>query len=146
MAIWQFKVGLIPNDWICKGGAVESLWTPEGFDTSSTWSNFDSSKLIPLLDKILPRSDSQLEDVFFWGTETRNDMCLFFENDKVIDLVIRFDMNRPQPRFFEKIAELAREQELACIDLALKRQIPTKSFSIMQAAMKSNAARYVFDS
>jgi len=145
MALWQYKVALIPQEWLSAGGEVESLFGEEGFDTEQTWGTFDTEILENEIDKILPRGKAWTDAYILWGDYEGDDIQLWRENAKTIDLVIRFDLRKPNKELLNGALEIARGSNLAILDLANRRVLPAKTEAIVEAIRKSEASKFVED-
>lgn len=86
MAVWQFKIELIPREWAIKAGnGVDLLYTEDGYyDVDRAWIDFQPSKdLRGIFQKILPPGESWTDDMELWGNTETHDISLWTEDGKV---------------------------------------------------------------
>lgn len=145
MAIWQFKVSLIPQSWIASGHDLQSLFDDAGYDVSRAWNGYRDSDLAVRLGSILPTGKSWHDALLMWGSDEGNDIQLWRIKTAISDIAIRFDLRHPDIGLFQAITQLARDYELAIIDLAGRRVVAADTAAALRAAAESDAAHYVID-
>ena len=143
MALWQFKVTCLPERWIDAGGNPESLFGDDGYDTSPTWTDGDVTLLASEMGTILPQGSSWGPALKIWGAEETDDIQLLHENGKVLDLSIRFDLRHPNMALFKSTVAAAERLKMVILDVEHKRVVARDARSLLQAASKSSAARFV---
>ena len=146
MAVWQFKIALIPKLWVDTGGAVLALFNAEGYEESSAaWVDFSNELLEERIGSLLPASKSWNSDLTCWGLDSTNDIQLWCEHGKVQSLTIRFDLRSPNMTLFAAVADEAQNLRLAVLDLGAKQIIGAELASLLRAAAESDAARFTLD-
>ncbi|WP_457279039.1 hypothetical protein [Polaromonas sp. P5_D5] len=145
MALWQFKVELIPRQWLDAGGDVASLFTEEGCDASIAWLGYSDPKLIEHLGLLLPGSKSWHNECLCWGSDKTEDIQLWREGTAVSSLAVRFDLRAPNDALFVAISQLAQDFELAILVPGIQHVIPCDTESLLAYAKQSEATRFVKD-
>jgi hypothetical protein len=145
VAAWQFKIALLPQQWLDRGGALESLFAEEGYSTAVAWQSGDSSVVERRIGNILPTHPSWSSSLLFWGSEETDDIQLWSEAGKISSLVVRFDLRRPNILLFEAIIAAVHDLQLAILDLEHKRAVACDVKSLLKVAAESSAAHFVAD-
>jgi hypothetical protein len=145
VAVWQFKISLLPQQWLDAGGAVDALFGEESYDMSTAWEQADLESIKRRIASILPPGKSYSESQLHWGSYETDDIQLFSENSRVQDLSVRFDLRRPNRRLFDLIVAAAEELHLALVDVARKQVVPRDLQALSRAAAMSGAADFVKD-
>ena len=144
MAVWQFKITLVPKRWLDAGGSVAALMGKEGWEAASAWAGIRSDTLKARIEGILPRGKSWYPAVGLWGSEERSDIQLSEQDGCVESLDIRFDLRQPDMKLFRSVFDLAQDCGLAVVDMARKRVVPDLH-ELVRAAAESEAAHFVLD-
>ena len=144
MAVWQFKVALVPKRWLDAGGSIAFLITDHGWDTAPTWESFDDQPLEDRITAVLPAAKSWHPSVAIWGADDRDDIQLSRNNGRVESLSVRFDLRNPNMALFRAIVDLAQASDLVILDLA-RRRVVRDSTELLRAAAESEAAHFVLD-
>jgi hypothetical protein len=144
MAVWQFKVTLLPKRWLAGGGSLASLVEEDGWNTAAAWKGVEVDTLQSRLEGILPRGKSWHPEVVIWGAEERSDIQLSEEGGYVEALNVRFDLRQPEMALFSAVFAFAQDYELAVVDMARKRTIDSLK-DLVRAAAESDAAHFVLD-
>ena len=144
MAVWQFKVALVPKRWLDAGGLVAALVTETGWETAIAWAGVRGDALKARIGRVLPRGKSWSPALILWGSEERNDIQLFEEGGCVESLNVRFDLREPDMELFKSVFAFAQESELAVVDMMRKRIVPDLD-GFVRAAAESEAAHFVLD-
>lgn len=140
MAVWQFAVALLPQEWLDAGGVVETLYSKAGYSTRVAWAGRDFAPVKRRIGCILPLSESWKRSHFIWGSVEADDIHLVVEDKRVLGLSVRFDMLRPNLALFGHIAAAAADLQLAVLDVNAKRCVARDAGDLVQAAHKSRAA------
>jgi hypothetical protein len=145
MAIWQFTVGLVPRAWVgMEGNVPEMLYDADGYcDTSIAWrQNQPKVDLDFLMSQVLPATESKIDEMKFWGDETKSDIHVCYDGNTVESVQVRIDTRVDSIEFCLKIVELARELD-CCLLFPEARFISTPhEGSICNALQNSTAARF----
>jgi hypothetical protein len=144
VAVWQFKVTLVPKRWLDAGGSVAALVGKDGWETASAWEGVRTDTLKARIDGILPRGKSWYPAVMLWGSEERSDIQLSEQSGYVESLDVRFDLRRPDMKLFRSVFDFAQDCGLAVVDMARKRAV-TDLIELVRAAAESEAAHFVLD-
>jgi hypothetical protein len=144
VAVWQFKVALIPKRWLNAGGKIAALLTDDGWETAIAWEGVHGDALKSRIEAILPRGKSWSPSLTVWGSAEYNDIQLFEEGGCVESLNVRFDLRKPDMGLFKSIVDLAQDCGLAVVDMARKRNVSDLN-ALVRAAAESGAAHFVLD-
>lgn len=144
MALWQFKVALVPKHWLDAGGLVSALVTEEGWETAIAWAGVRGDTLKARIDRVLPRGKSWSPALTLWGSEERSDIQLFEEGGHVESLNVRFDLREPDIKLFRSVLELAQDSGLVVVDMVRRRIVPDLD-GLVRTAAESEAAHFVLD-
>jgi len=144
VAVWQFKVALIPKRWLDAGGSVAELLTREGWDTASAWKGVLGDAFKSRIEGILPRGKSWSPSLTVWGSEEHSDIQLFEHGGHVESLNARFDLRQPDMRLFKLVFDFAQDCGLAIVDMSRKRTVSDLN-EFVRAAAESEAAHFVLD-
>jgi hypothetical protein len=145
VAVWQFKISLLPQQWLDTGGALDALFGAEGCDTSAAWEWSDLASIQSRLGGILPTGQSWSESLVHWGSYETDDIQLFSEDSRVRDLSVRFDLRHPNMPLFNLVVAAAEELQLALVDVARRQVVPRDVQALLRAAATSGAAKFVKD-
>ena len=147
MAIWQFRVVLVPQSTFETRGeplpvsissveVADQLWwskvqPPEGFERQ--------------IDLMSPEIESWSEEIRIWGSEDTNDahVCYTDASKKVVEeIAFRLDVRDLSPDLVRMICALA--QQLSCVLLTADSEIlrPVQS-EVLAAIRNSTAAKFV---
>jgi len=107
VAVWQFTIELLPQQWLEAGGAVDTLYGIESYDTSATWETGDVASIQQQIGSILSPVESWSESRVHWGDYETDDITLFADNGHVQGLCVRFDMRRPNLPLFGHVVSAA---------------------------------------
>jgi len=147
VAIWQFTIAFLPQDWLDAGGDVHALFEDEGgFDASLAWRSFRPSKLEGVLgNAALGKGKSYHSDVTVWGNEQTDYIQLWRRKEKVQSVTVRFDLRQPNMALFQQVTHIAQELRLAIVTLETISVVPLDVLRLLRAAAESGAAHFVLD-
>jgi len=145
VAVWQFKISLLPQQWLDAGGALDALVGADGWHMSPAWGASDFESIQRRIDGILPPGQSWSESLLHWGSYETDDIQLFSESSLVESLCVRFDLRRPNLALFGLVVAAAEDLHLALVDMARKQVVPRDVQALLRAAAASGAASYVKD-
>jgi hypothetical protein len=145
MAIWQFTVGLVPRAWVeMEGNVPAMLYDADGYyDTSIAWrQNQPKVDLDFLMSQLLPATESRIDEMKFWGDETKNDIHVCYEGNTVESVQVRIDTRVDSIELCLKIVELARALDCCLFFLEARLISRPSEGSIRNAVQNSTAARF----
>jgi hypothetical protein len=145
MAVWQFTIALLPQDWLDAGGSALSLFAEGTFDASSAWWSYRHPQLDEILGSALSKGKSWRSELSVWGNEQTDDIQLFRRKGRVNSLVVRFDLRQPNIALFQQVVHIARELRLAIVTLETMNVVPLDVERLLRAAAESQAAHFVLD-
>ncbi len=145
MAIWQVTVGLVPRAWVEMVGNVPAmLYDADGYyDTSIAWrQNQPKVDLDVLISKVLPATESSIDEMKFWGDETKSDIRVCYDGNTVESIQVRIDTRVDSIELCLKVVEVAQALD-CCLFFPEARliSIPYEG-SIRNAIQHSTAARF----
>jgi hypothetical protein len=145
VAVWQFAVAFLPQDWLDAGGDVLSLFAEGTFDASAAWWSYRDPKLEEVLGSALSKGKSWHSDLTIWGSEQTDDIQLFRSKGRVGSIVARFDLRQPNMALFQQVIRIAQELRLAIVTLETMNVVPLDVQPLLRAAAESRAAHFVLD-
>ena len=144
MAIWQFKVVLIPRRWLESGVSLAALADNERDDFSDAWRGVDCSGLEAAIDAMLPQGKSLSPSLTTWGS-SQGDEIQLWRGRGVKSLGVRFDLRNPNMALFSAVIALVQRFDLAILTPGRVRMAATDITSLLRAAAESDAAHFVID-
>lgn len=145
MAVWQFTIAFLPQDWLDAGGDVHALFEEETFDAASAWRSYRHPKLEEILGSALRKGKSWHSELTIWGSEQTDDIQLFRSKDRVESITVRFDLRQPNMALFQQVIQIAKELRLAIVILETISVVPLDVLRLLRAAAESRAAHFVLD-
>ena len=129
MAIWQYRLILIPEDVLRKSYDVLPLAIPMDLAEEFAWwtdiqppAGFERQ-----IDLILPRIHAWSTSMRMWGREEGDDAHAVYEDDtksKVMEIAFRLDANTISPDLISKICILARQWRCVLITASYEILVP----------------------
>lgn len=146
MAIWQFKLRLIPESAVRAKFGIVPISIPQELEDFAWWSDvqppagFETS-----IDAILPRTKSWSKEMLIWGNERSSAALVCYDsNRKIEDVEFRIDVGGLSLTFVRSICGLAKE--LDCMLLTGSNHlIASDDRAILAAIRKSTAKKYLDD-
>jgi hypothetical protein len=112
MAIWQFKVDLVPRVYIAdKAGILSRNFTEEDVLAGHLWRGRGVD--YGLLDAVLPEVKSWSPEVRIWGVDESDKVVLTFDGAEVEWITCYIDMRKEDQIFASRVVELA--EKLDCV-------------------------------
>ncbi|GFE78445.1 hypothetical protein GCM10011487_04450 [Steroidobacter agaridevorans] len=145
MAVWQFTIVFLPQDWLDADGDVLSLSAEGTFDASPAWSSYRHPKLEEILGRALSKGKSWHSELTIWGSEQTDDIQLFRSKGRVDSILVRFDLRQPNMALFQQVIRIAQELRLAIVTLETMTVVPRDVLQLLRAAAESRAAHFVLD-
>jgi hypothetical protein len=145
MAVWQFTIAFLPQDWLDAGGDVPSLFAEGTFDAGPAWRSYRHPQLEEVLGSALSKGKSWRSELTIWGSEQADDMQLFRSKGRVDSIVVRFDLRQPNMALFQQVVRIAQELRLAIMTLETMSIVPLDVLQLLRAAAESRAAHFVLD-
>ncbi|WP_282611407.1 hypothetical protein, partial [Pelagibius sp. Alg239-R121] len=145
MALWQFCIELIPEQWIALNQQkITNYYTNDGWDFGDAWRNYDL-EIEVIVDGYMPRGKSWSDQMVLWGHDERHDIQLYRDNDQIEGLTIRIDLREDAKAMILTAVSIAQE---LCCDILVgdeRKAIAPSVDELAKAAARSNAARFVRD-
>lgn len=108
MAIWQFRVCLVPRR-VASGFGASSRLTDEQVDSTEWWSDVQPPpEWRHVLDSVLPVAKSWSDEVLIWGDTEADDITVVLSGSRVESVEFRFDARRSRPDLLSAACEVAR--------------------------------------
>ncbi len=145
MAVWQFKLELIPKKWAEDNNHdIKSIYRDDGYDTSIPWKDNQPIKdPAYLIDNLLPAVKSKFHDLKYWGDEKKSDAAIFYEEEMVVGITIRLDMRVDLLHLLPKIIEIANDLDCMIYLPNESKIINSNIFELNAAAKESNAMKFI---
>ena len=146
MAVWQFKVLLIPKAWAVEHNYnAAPLFGAESFDSSVAWSGsaMSAEQFLTAFDRILPRRSSWHEDQTAWGDDEATDIQLWMENGHIDEIQLRLHVGENTEDFVSKFIEAILS--LDCVLFIPEKEliVEPSAQNIFRLAATSRAATFV---
>ena len=107
MAIWQFRVCLVPRR-SAAGFAGLTRLSDEQVDSTEGWNGEQPpADWRHVLDLVLPTAKSWSDEVLIWGDTERDDITVCHTDGRVESVDFRFDARRPRPELLSTACEIA---------------------------------------
>ncbi|MFC4310319.1 hypothetical protein ACFPN2_14595 [Steroidobacter flavus] len=145
MAVWQFSIAFVPQDWIDAGGDVHSLFDERGFDAAAAWGSYRHPNLEQILGSALSQRKSWHSDLIAWGSEQTDGIQLSRRKGKVSSVVAYFDLRQPNMTLVQQVIHMAQELRLAIVVVETSSVLPLDVDQLLRAAAESKAAHFVLD-
>ena len=145
MAVWQFKILLIPREWAKESNYnCELLYQEESYDTQIAWRSYSTSiNIEETISKYLSKSIPWDKEQVCWGDEESSDIQLWYEKDKIAELLVRVDLNKTLEKIIEKILNLAKDLDCLLFIPEAKKILELNESTLFTYASQSNAAKFV---
>jgi hypothetical protein len=142
MAIWQFKVELVPER-IAAGRHVipeqewgEQLW----------WSNVQPSQdLLVGLSRLLPSLDSWSPDLSQWGRQDSDLVEVWRDAGRIESISARVDARHVNLHFIRELVELTARSHCRIVYARYRTVQPQSFASFLEAFLESPARKVVLD-
>lgn len=149
MAIWQFRLDLIPTSAIrMKFGTVPVAIPQELAEDFDWWSEAQPpAGFETRLDDILPRANSWSDEMLIWGDERGDTAFVCFDSSRKVRVEwigFRVDVRRLSPGFVRDICKLANE--MGCVLMSARYHLMAADEQRVLAAIgRSTARKYLED-
>jgi hypothetical protein len=149
MAIWQYRLILLPEEALLRKSEVLPLTIPmELAEDFGWWSETQpASGLEDEIDLILPPKDSWSTSMRMWGRKHGDDAHVIYEDDtktKVIEIGFRIDASAISRDLVGRICTLAARLKCVLLTAGYKILLPDESM-VLTAINDSTAKRFVDD-
>ena len=148
MAAWQFSVVLIPRGWAEENNnRVDHLYQKDGYVTGVAWAHWQPTVDFPgKVSKVLPESKSWHNSLLTWGNTLKHDIQIWYENDLVESVCIRFSLRHKPEKLIGKVLLLA--EDLNCVFFFPEtKAIENPTYNILKSGIiNSNAAKFLIKS
>jgi hypothetical protein len=105
MATWQYDIQLVPRSAVSAPEAIGA----EGWNQEHSAA---SVRVVADLAKLLPEMRSWHESMRTWGTEDGDRIDIWFENERVSDVLVRIDVRRVSMDFLHQILDVVERNDL----------------------------------
>lgn len=145
MAVWQFTIAFLPQDWLDAGGDQLALFAEGTFDARPAWRSYSHPQLEEILGSALSKGKSWHSELTTWGSEQTDDIQLFRSKGRVDSITVRFDLRQPNMALFQQVVQIAQQLRLAIVTLETMTIVPLDVLRLLRAAAESRAAHFVLD-
>jgi hypothetical protein len=150
MAIWQFRLILIPEEVLSRkfGGVLPSALSMQVAEDFSWWSEIQPDPAFErLIDSLLPPTESWSTSMRIWGHEDSDDAYVCYADErknKVEEVAFRVDARKISQEFVRRICMIAGD--LGCVLLTADYEIllPEEAM-VLEAIGQSTAKKFVDD-
>jgi hypothetical protein len=146
MAIWQFRLDLIPTSALrAKFGTAPTTVPHELAEDFAWWSDAQPpAGLEASIDVILPRANSWSTEMLIWGDERGDTASVCYNSNRKIEWIgFRVDVRRLSPTFVTSICRLAKELE--CMLLTGQYHLIAPDDQAVLAAINQSTAKNYLD-
>jgi len=149
MAIWQFRLDLIPRKAIFEKYDTLPVTLPKDLVEDFPWwvGILPPKGVETAIDSVLPRAKSWSESMCLWGDERSDTASICYNNDskeEVEWIGFRLDIRNLSIGLLEKICEFAKEIDCLLVTGSYQVLQPDKS-NIIEAIHNSSANSYLRD-
>jgi hypothetical protein len=149
MAIWQFRVDLIPEKQIrSRYTAMPTTMTESMVEDFPWWIDAQPVRGFEAgIDKILPEAPSWSESMRIWGNERSDTACVCYvdeKKDKVELVEFRIDVRKLSPNLVREICKFAERLECVLVTSDYRVLVPDES-TVLRAIDNSTAKRFLED-
>lgn len=137
MAIWQFDVCILPST------APHPTRGSDGYDRAPV-NSLAAAQAMAWCGERWQRHE-WMDDFFVFGDDQGCRIDVFIDEDGSAELSARIDLRRAHDNFCLSICQLASELECVLFSPEFWCPIPTDASSLLEAARRSRAARFVMD-
>ena len=145
VAIWQFRIELIPQGWLEAGGDIRTLVTDEGFAAAAAWAGYRDAQLEEAFGALLPPAKSWSAELQVWGAQEAHCIRLRRRHGAILAVEVCLDLRDLQIGLFRAIVDLACARNLALLACETKRPIERSAEQLLRHAAASSAAHFVID-
>jgi hypothetical protein len=147
MALWQFKVMLLPRAWFeMTNNCVESLFSNVGNSTSDAWREHQlKNNMRKLMSGALPSGRSWSKKLKFWGNLETTDIQIWYEDRLIRSISIRVDVRKPFLPFLQKIVEICNTLDCVLLVPSSRKIIEPNILSLMKEISTSVAFKFSID-
>lgn len=146
MAIWQFRLDLIPaNALRAKFGTIPVSIPQDLAEHFAWWSDVQPPVgLEARLDAILPKANSWSQEMLIWGDERGDTASICYDNNRKIEWIgFRVDVRQLSLSFVRSICRLAKE--LDCMLLTAKYHLIAPDDNVVLVAINQSTAKSYLD-
>lgn len=146
MAIWHFRIGLVPRDSVkAYYGTIPLAVPDQDIAKHDFWATY---QVPPNLDSLLlplgPEISSWSEQRRCWGAEEGHQISVIYQEGRVEWITAKVDARKPCTDFLQQIVNLA--VQLNCLVLAAETYVLEPEFGTLFERFRSSvAARYLAD-
>src|SRR5881296_1881707 len=147
MAIWQFRLDLIPTSALrAKYGVVPVSIPQEQAENFPWWSEVQPpAGFEARLDAILPKANSWSESMHIWGDERGDTASVCYDNNRKVEWIgFRVDVRELSPGFVRDICRVSDEIKCMLLTGAYHLIAPDEQ-AVLAAINRSTARRYLED-
>ena len=147
MAIWQFRLDLIPTGALrAKFGTVPISIPQELAEDFAWWSDVQPpAGFEARLDAILPKAKSWSEEMLIWGDERGDTASVCYDSNRKVEWIgFRVDVRELSLGFVRDICRLADELECVLLTAAYHLIVPNEQ-AVLAAINQSTAKNYLDD-
>ncbi len=146
MAAWQYTVKLIPRAKLMNlFGSIPQAISEEIYEATQWWSDQQpSDDYAAFLASFVTPHSSWSEDVKCRGEEDGNRIHAVLEDDRVVEMSVRFDLRNSDNGFLRNVVDFAQRND--CVFLGDNMELIAPHLHDLEVKLiNSDAARFVAD-
>jgi len=142
MAVWQFPLMLVPEQWADTHRQQISRYLGEdGWDLSEAWCGYRLTETCAqVIDGYMARSPSISDGIIYWGDEFSHDIHLSHGNGFVEEVRVRMDMRADIGSIADATVAIAKELGCAILIMETATLLEPDVDGLRRCARSSRAA------
>ncbi len=140
MAIWQYTTHSIPREKVIRdfSSSPETL-SRKKFDETDWWKDIAlPQNYEKIISSFLSESNSWDKNKKIWGKEDETEISIFFENHKIVEMMIRIDTRNLNLKLLESICSFLRDCD--CLVFTENLQLIEPEVKILVEKLKASKA------
>lgn len=111
MAIWQYTTYPIPREKVIRDfSSLPKTLSREKFDATDWWKDVTlPQNYEKVISSFLSKNSSWDKNTKVWGKEDETEISIFFENHKIVEIMIRLDTRDLSLKLLESICSFLRD-------------------------------------
>ena len=146
MAIWQYVTYLIPTSAVAPDGTLPGVAIDnDGFELPPLSFPFSSEQFEHLAADYLPPAKSWSDKVQVWGDDQKDDLDLFTEDGKAIEIRARLDLRDLTIERVRKLLRFAQALQCCFIEGRKGEVFAATEEALLNSIRTSRSAAFVVD-
>lgn len=146
MAVWQYIAYLIPETSLADDGTMKGLVvTPEMFEHPPLQFSVAPAEVERLISGYLPARGSWHNDLRVWGDDSRDDVDIWYEGERIDSIRVRLDLRHLTRDRIARVVEIARHIGCCFLEGRTFQVIPATEEALLASIRNSRPAKFVAD-